>query len=416
MPTENGLAEALRMHPCYSEEAHRKYARMHVPVAPKCNIQCNYCNRRFDCCNESRPGVTSEVLSPEQAVSKIGYVRERIPNLKVIGIAGPGDPLANEETFETLALVREKYPDLALCISTNGLALPANAERLHGLGVGFVTVTVNAADAETGSRIYGSVLWEGKRYTGTEGASILWEKQMEGIRRCSDLGMFVKVNIVMIPDINTDGIPDLVRKVRSLGAYIVNILPLIPVEGTEFGNMRAPTAEERKVLMDLCSADARMMRHCRQCRADAVGLLGEDRSSEFSGCGYGKMDGCGPSEDVPNMVSFAAGKYTVAVASDGGKYVDSGFGNARRFLIYSVDGNDVRLLRQTDTGDLNTSLTGTSHRDRINSVIGLLDNCDVIAVKEIGDMPRKEAEMRGKRILITSASVRDAVLSAGSSF
>jgi len=25
-----------------------------------------------------------------------------------------------------------------------------------------------------------------------------------------------------------------------------------------------------------------MMRHCRQCRADAVGLLGEDRSAEFT--------------------------------------------------------------------------------------------------------------------------------------
>ena len=68
------LEKVLQTHPCYNEEAHRKYARMHVPVAPKCNIQCNYCNRKFDCSNESRPGVTSEVLSPEQAVAKIGYV------------------------------------------------------------------------------------------------------------------------------------------------------------------------------------------------------------------------------------------------------------------------------------------------------------------------------------------------------
>ena len=127
------LEKALQTHPCYNEEAHRKYARMHVPVAPKCNIQCNYCNRKFDCSNESRPGVTSEVLSPEQAVAKIGYVKEKVPNLKVLGIAGPGDPLANEETFETLALVKEKYPDLTLCVSTNGLALPEHADSLYGL-------------------------------------------------------------------------------------------------------------------------------------------------------------------------------------------------------------------------------------------------------------------------------------------
>ena len=48
-------------HPCYSEEAHHYFARMHVAVAPACNIQCNYCNRKYDCSNESRPGVVSEL-------------------------------------------------------------------------------------------------------------------------------------------------------------------------------------------------------------------------------------------------------------------------------------------------------------------------------------------------------------------
>lgn len=407
------LERALDTHPCYNEKAHLKYARMHVPVAPKCNIQCNYCNRKFDCSNESRPGVTSEVLTPEHAISKIGYVKEKVPNLKVLGIAGPGDPLANEETFETLALVKEKYPDLTLCVSTNGLALPENAERLYDLGVRFITVTINAADARIGAGIYGSVLWKGKRYTGEKGASILLENQLEGIRLCAEMGMLVKTNIVMVPGINADHIPDLVRKVRSLGAYIVNILPLIPVEGTKFQDMKGPTAEERKRLMDECSVDARMMRHCKQCRADAIGLLGEDRSGEFAGCGLGKGDGCGPAEDVPNMVTFDTGKkYTIAVASDGGKTVDSGFGNAQRFLVYAVEGADVKLLRQVKIGDLGTEMKGTSHRDHVENIVTLLDDCDIIAVKEIGDMPRHVIENRGKRILVTSAGVRDVVASA----
>ena len=105
MSQNQQLEEALARHPCYSKDAHREYARMHVPVAPRCNIQCNYCNRKYDCCNESRPGVTSEVLTPEQAAGKVLYVRSKIPQLSVVGIAGPGDPLANEETFRTLELV-----------------------------------------------------------------------------------------------------------------------------------------------------------------------------------------------------------------------------------------------------------------------------------------------------------------------
>ena len=297
MSMDPRLEEVIRTHPCYCEDAHRSFARMHLPVAPRCNIQCNFCNRRFDCCNESRPGVTSEVLSPEAAADKVAYVKERIPNLSVIGIAGPGDPLANEETFRSIELVRERFPDLTLCISTNGLALPDYAERLHDLGVRFVTVTVNALTPETGAEIYDSVVFGGRRLRGVEGASVLLSRQLEGIERCASLGMAVKVNVVMIPGINDAEIPDLVKKVKSLGAYMVNILPLIPVEGTRFAGRRAPTPQERREMMDRCELDARMMRHCRQCRADAIGLLGEDRSPEFvhiGGCG----SGCGPQGDA----------------------------------------------------------------------------------------------------------------------
>ena len=75
MSQNQQLEEALSRHPCYNRDAHREFARMHVPVAPRCNIQCNYCNRKYDCCNESRPGVTSEVLTPEQAAEKVAYVK-----------------------------------------------------------------------------------------------------------------------------------------------------------------------------------------------------------------------------------------------------------------------------------------------------------------------------------------------------
>lgn len=412
MNNEDVLKAVLETHPCYNEEAHKKYARMHVPVAPKCNIQCNYCNRKFDCSNESRPGVTSEVLSPVQAADKIAFVKEKIPNLKVVGIAGPGDPLANEETFRTLELVQQRFPDLTPCVSTNGLMLPDSAERLFSLGVRFVTVTINAVTPEVGADIYRFVLWKGKKYEGTEGATILLENQFKGIEMCANLGMLVKANIVMVPGINTDTIPDLVKKVKALGAYIVNILPLIPVPGTVFENRNGPTPAERKELMDRCSLDARMMRHCRQCRADAIGLLDQDRSAEFAGCGYGRGDGCGPAEDVPNMITFDEGKkFTVAVASDSGSTVDAGFGSAGRFLVYGVDNGDVKLLREVRPKDLETSTVGRSHREHIEALVTLLDDCDIIIIREIGDMPRSVIENRGKRIVLSSGSVRDSVTS-----
>ncbi|MGZ3317403.1 MAG: nitrogen fixation protein NifB, partial [Isosphaeraceae bacterium] len=106
----------LSKHPCFDSKARHEFARVHLPVAPKCNIQCNYCDRQYDCCNESRPGVTSTVLSPKQALEYYKQVRQRVPDLAVVGIAGPGDPFANaSETMETLTLIRQEDPDVLLC-------------------------------------------------------------------------------------------------------------------------------------------------------------------------------------------------------------------------------------------------------------------------------------------------------------
>ena len=126
------IKEKVHNHPCYSEEAHHYFARMHVAVAPACNIQCHYCNRKYDCANESRPGVVSELLTPQQAVMKTKAVAANIPQMTVLGIAGPGDPLANpERTFDTFRMLSEQAPDIKLCVSTNGLALPAAAKSLR---------------------------------------------------------------------------------------------------------------------------------------------------------------------------------------------------------------------------------------------------------------------------------------------
>ena len=121
----DAVRDKIDKHPCYCKDAHDKFARIHLPVAPACNIQCNYCNRKYDCSNESRPCVTSGVLSPEQALEKVIMVKQSLDNLSVIGIAGPGDALANPSaTFETLRLMKAFDSELIPCISTNGLNMP----------------------------------------------------------------------------------------------------------------------------------------------------------------------------------------------------------------------------------------------------------------------------------------------------
>jgi len=167
----------LTQHPCFNAEARGSAARIHLPVAPRCNVQCNFCDRKFDCMNESRPGVTSAVLTPQQAVFYLEGALKKLPSIKVVGIAGPGDPFANtQESLETLRLVRERYPEMLLCVASNGLELEPHAEEIARLQVSHVTITVNAVDPEIGAQIYPWIRVGYRILRGKEAAAKLVEK------------------------------------------------------------------------------------------------------------------------------------------------------------------------------------------------------------------------------------------------
>jgi nitrogen fixation protein NifB len=269
----------MKVHPCFSEEAHHLFGRVHLPVAPACNIQCRYCVRKFDCANESRPGITSRVLTPEEAMDRTRALIERSDKLSVVGIAGPGDPLVNAPTYVTLRQIHWEYPDLTLCISTNGLLLPDRLEQLLASGVRSLTVTINAVTPETAENVYAWVIYHGRRYEGQEAAKLLLANQWQGLENAIDAGLVTKVNSVFIPGVNDHEIPLIAERAGKLGADIMNILPLIPQ--AEFAHLTRPSHAEIARLREQCRPFIKQMTHCKQCRADACGILGEDKDMEL---------------------------------------------------------------------------------------------------------------------------------------
>ena len=276
-------------HPCFNAESKHRYGRIHLAVAPDCNIQCNFCIRKFDCVNESRPGVTATVLTPMEALTHLDEVEKKIDNLTVIGIAGPGDPFANpDETMETLERVHQTYPDKLLCVSSNGLNVPDYVSRLVKLNVSHVTITVNAVSPEIGARIYEWIAFDKKVYTGQEGATLLCEQQTQAIQKLKYHGIVVKVNTVVIPGINEYHVDEIAKYVSALGADIQNCIALIPIKGTPFENLGELSDSEMCLIRNKVSLYIKQMKHCTRCRADAIGLLGKDIHSEVVLCNTSK--------------------------------------------------------------------------------------------------------------------------------
>lgn len=329
------IMRKIAKHPCFNKEASHLFGRIHLTVAPECNVQCDFCLREFDCVNESRPGVTSQILTPAEALERVKEVLGKFDNIRTIGIAGPGEPLYNEETFETFRLVRDNFDDLHLCISSNGLLLPDKVDLLHELGVDTVTVTMSAVDPKIGAQIYSWVYYGGKYYRDVEGAELILSQQVKGIKMAVERGMLVKVNSVMIPTVNDHHLTEIAKKARELGAFMQNIMPLIPQY--KFASLKPPTAEQRKKVQDESSEYIKQMRHCRQCRADAVGLLGQDLNKELFE----------PKKIEVAKVDVPVTRVAVTSSTKDG-WVDLHFGNTPRFLIYEIKRDTVQLLEARD--------------------------------------------------------------------
>lgn len=386
------ILEKTKRHPCYSAEAHHKYARIHLPVAPRCNIQCNYCNRKFDCVNESRPGVTSEVLSPELAEKKFEWVKEQIGELSVVGIAGPGDALADwQHTKQTIEKIKAANPEMTFCLSTNGLLLPDYAAEIVALGVHHVTVTVNALDPAIGAKIYQYVSYKGKYYYEKEAAELLLQKQLAGIAYLAGQGVLVKINIVMIKGINDSHIPEVVKKVKELGAFITNIMPLIPAPGSSFEHFPQTSMKEINELRNRCQLDIQQMRHCKQCRADAIGLLGEDRSHEFRMCNR-------QTEAAPLIAASPKKGYRIAVTSKYGKLVDQHFGHAGEFIIYQGNGQDFTLVERRSVAKFCTGVEECGDEEENGAqTIGAIHDCQAVLTMRIGQHAKTKLAEQGVR-------------------
>ena len=324
MKTE--ITNDFKKHPCFNPDAKGKYGRVHLPVAPKCNIKCNFCDRKYDCVNESRPGVTSSVLTPAQAGVYMDKVLEKEPRISVAGIAGPGDPFANgAETIATLKLIKREHPETLLCVSSNGMDIGPYIDELAEIKVSHVTITVCAVDPEIGKEIY-SWVKDGKIiYRGLQAAKVLLARQLDAITRLKSKNIVVKVNCIVIPGINDHHIEEVAKTMKEMGVDLFNCMAMFPNVNTPFAEIPQPDKKMMEQLRTACERYLPQMRHCTRCRADAVGLLDDDKTEEFRSC----LSECSTLPPVPTEK-----RKFVAIASREGVLINLHLGEAKVFHIW----------------------------------------------------------------------------------
>lgn len=390
----------LNDHPCFNKEAHHRFGRVHLPVAPRCNIQCKFCNRQFDCVNESRPGVTSAVLSPAQAMVYLEEVLKQKPHIRVVGIAGPGDPFANAaQTLDTCRRVRRRYPDMILCVATNGLNLQPYLDELAELNVSHVTVTVNAVDPAVGARIYSWMRIGKQVQRGDQGAAILLQRQLKAIEGLKARGILVKVNSIIIPGVNEDHIETVAEQMSALEVDLFNCMPYFPNAGSDFEHLQEPSAATVKAVRGAAAKHVKQMRHCTRCRSDAVGMLGEKTSPRMMTL----LRNCRHLEVLDPKGRPMSDRPYVAVASLEGVLVNQHLGEAWQLLIYGEQGDRIGLIEARQTPEPGGGMA------RWKALADTLSDCRALLVSGVGGNPKKVLSDSGIEVVACEGVIDEAV-------
>ena len=212
-----------------------KYERpilsLRITITNRCNENCIYCHH---------DGMVSskEEMTPDE-IYRISKIAKKI-GVNKIRLSG-GDPLVRKDIVEIVEKIASlDFKDISL--TTNGVLLEKYAEDLKKAGLDRVNVSLDTLNRET--------------YKFVTKMDYL-EKAKAGILKAVEVGLYpVKINMVVMKDLNTDEIKDMFNFCKEHG-IILQLIELIESENCDDDKFSAeyhyPLDELENKLADIAS-------------------------------------------------------------------------------------------------------------------------------------------------------------------
>ena len=188
---------------------------LRVSVTDRCNFRCTYCMPR-DAFGPDHPFLSRhELLTYEQTARLVAiFAGLGVRKVRVTG----GEPLLRRDLHRLVGMLAAIKPIEDLALTTNGVLLPEQAERLAEAGLNRVTVSLDSLDDNVLRRMVD--------------VEVHVADVLAGIDAASDAGLGpVKINAVVRRGVNDHTIVDLVRHFRGTG-HIVRLIEYMDVGTT----------------------------------------------------------------------------------------------------------------------------------------------------------------------------------------
>ncbi len=201
---------------------------LRVAVTDRCNLRCRYCM--------PAEGIKQiphdDILTFEETHRLCSLFTEL--GIRKIRVTG-GEPLVRKGVVPFLASLAELPARPEVLLTTNGLVLTEHLEELKAGGIRRINLSIDSLDPETWTEI-----------TRREG----FEKVRSAIDRVLEMGLGLKINVVVLPGMNDHEIPDFVELTRKAPLAVRFIEPM-PFDGA--GKALEDTIDGKEILLRLRS-------------------------------------------------------------------------------------------------------------------------------------------------------------------
>lgn len=188
----------------------REIDYLRISLTESCNLRCIYCMPEG-----VAPKVCGETLTKENIFDIVEVAVEL--NIKKIRLTG-GEPLLRQDIVEIVQGIKDRGIE-KIYITTNGILLSEKIEKLKKAGLKGVNISLDTLDREQFNYI-------------TRGGDL--ERVLQGIEKALNLNLEVKINSVIMKDINENAIEEL-AKLTLNNQLDVRFIELMPIgQGKKF--------------------------------------------------------------------------------------------------------------------------------------------------------------------------------------
>ncbi len=219
----------------------RTLNNLRIAVTAECNYRCIFCHIEGEPLEGPvKPGVLSAKISSDE----YGLIAEAawmigVDKFKLTG----GEPLLRADIVDIISSIHESASKAEISMTTNGYFLENLAGKMREAGLQRVNVSIHSLNPERYAFI-----------TGVPGLS----RALRGVEAAVDSGLGVKINMVVLRDVNSGEIWDMLEYARARGATL-QLIELHPVGlGAKF--FQKYFYPLSKVERELSARGARMLR------------------------------------------------------------------------------------------------------------------------------------------------------------